>query len=105
MAHTIHVADEALDEIDEAMTWYAERSVASAVRWYLKLKEAIRSLEENPERCELAPEAEWCDRELRQVLFGKKRGMYRIIFEIRDEIVYVLRVRHCARDWLKPDDL
>ena len=105
MTYLVHVTDEALAEIDEAMGWYAERSVAVAIRWYLKLKEAIRSLEINPERYELAPESEWYPADLRQMLYGKKRGMYRILYEIRGDTVFVVRVRHSAQKLLEPDDL
>lgn len=104
MAYSIHISHQALGEIDEALKWYAERSVAVAIRWHTKLTEAIRALEDNPERYELAPESEWYP-ELRQMLYGKKRGTYRILFKIRDDAVYIFRVRHSAQAWLEPDDL
>lgn len=59
--------------------------------------------EHNPERCGLAPENEWFPGELRQLLYGKRRGVYRILFEVRDTTVYILRVRHGARKLLEPD--
>lgn len=105
MTYSVEISDKALAEIDEALGWYAERSMAAAVRWYVNLKKAIRSLQENPGRCELAPEAEWCDCEIRQLLYGKKRGVYRILFEVRGKTVHVLRVRHAARKLLDADDI
>jgi plasmid stabilization system protein ParE len=105
MAYVVHITDKALVEIDEAMGWYAKRSVPAAIRWYLRLKQAIGSLEDNPDQNARAPESDWCDREIRQMLHGKKRGIYRILFEIRGDIVYVLRVRHGARNFLGADDL
>ena len=104
MQFSVHITDKALAEIDEALGWYAERSMNSAVRWHVNLKEAIRSLEENPDRCPLAPEAEWCGGEIRQMLYGKKRGMYRVLFEIHGDHVFILRVRHSARKLLDADD-
>jgi plasmid stabilization system protein ParE len=105
MTYWVQITDKALAEIDEALAWYAKRSVPAAVRWYLKLREAIRSLDSNPERHELAPECEWYPGELRQMLFGKKRGIYRVLYEIREETVIVLRVRHSAQDLLRPDSM
>jgi plasmid stabilization system protein ParE len=67
--------------------------------------EAIRSLAENPERFGLAPECRWYPAELRQLLYGKRRGVYRILFEIRGAIVYIVRVRHSAQALLNPDEL
>ena len=105
MAHTVHITARALREIDEALEWLSERSRATAGRWHQQLLEAVRSLEDNPERCGLAPENEWYPGELRQLLHGKKRGVYRILFEVRGNTVYVLRVRHSARALLEPDEL
>jgi plasmid stabilization system protein ParE len=105
MAYHVHITDKALAEIDETLGWYAERSMAAAVRWYIKLKEAIRSLEDNPEQWGLAAESEWYPCELHEMLYGKKRGMYRVLFEIRGDTVYILRVRHGSRDFLAPGEI
>jgi plasmid stabilization system protein ParE len=105
MPYDVHITAKALREIDEALEWYAVRSLRTAVRWYVNLMEAVRSLGDNPERFELAPENEWYAGELRHMLYGKKRGTYRILFEIRGDTVYILRVRHCAQDFVPPDEL
>ncbi len=105
MAHAVHFTARALDEIDRALEWLARRSRKAAVRWHGKLLEAVRSLENNPERCGLAPESEWYPGELRQLLHGKRQGVYRILFEVRGNGVYILRVRHSAQALLEPDDL
>jgi plasmid stabilization system protein ParE len=105
MAHAVHISARALREIDEAIEWLAARSHAAAVRWHEQLLEAVRSLETNPERWELAPESECYPGELRQLLHGKRRGVYRILFEVRGETVYILRVRHSAQALLEPGEL
>ncbi len=105
MAHSVHITARALREIDEALAWLAERSVAAARRWHAQLIEAVRSLENNPARCGLAPESERYPGEIRQLLHGKRRGVYRILFEIRDNTVYILRVRHSAQELLNPEEL
>ena len=105
MAHAIHITVRALSEIDGALEWLSQRSRAAAVRWHEQLSGAVRSLENNPERCGLAPENEWYPGEIRQLLHGKKRGVYRILFEVRGNTVYILRVRHSAQALLEPDDL
>jgi plasmid stabilization system protein ParE len=105
MAHSVRITARALREIDEALEWISKRSVAAARRWHDKLLAAVRSLENNPARCGLAPENEWYPRELRQLLHGKKRGVYRILFEIRGDTVYIVRVRHSAQALLDPDEL
>src|SRR4051794_29095699 len=105
MAHSVHITARALREIDGALAWLAEQSRASAVRWYEQLMEAVRSLENNPERCGLAPESEWYPGAIRQLLHGKRRGVYRVLFEVRGNTVYILRVRHSAQALLEPGEL
>jgi len=89
-----------LEEIDAALGWLSERAPAAASRWHDGLLHAIRSLEENPQRCGAAPENESFPGELRQLLYGKRRGVYRIL---RGDTVFILRVRHGARKLLDPD--
>lgn len=105
MAHSVHITTRALREIDAALEWLSERSRAAAVRWHEQLLEAVRSLENNPERCELAPESERSPGEIRQLLYGKRRGVYRVLFEVRGDTVYILRVRHSAQALLDPGEL
>lgn len=105
MAHSVHITARALREIDAALEWLTAQSRPAAVRWHQQLTEAIRSLENNPERWGLAPESEWYPGELRQFLHGKRRGVYRILFEVRGDTVFVLRVRHGAQALLEPGEM
>ena len=104
MSWNVVLARKAAREIEEQYNWLAERSETKANRWRNSLLEAIGSLEDNPERCPEAPEAEWHEG-LRQLLHGKRRQIHRILFEIREETVVVLRVRHSAQDFLRPEEL
>jgi plasmid stabilization system protein ParE len=102
MSLQVAIARKAAREIEEQYDRIAERSVAAANRWRNSLLEAINTLEDNPERCPEAPEAEWHEG-LRQLLHGKHRQIHRILFEIRGQTVVVLRVRHSAQDFLGPE--
>ena len=104
MIFQVEIAHRALSEIDIAFGWLCARAPAAAQRWYERLRAAIMSLREHPERCPLAPEAEDAGFELRQLLHGKRHGVYRILFEIRGDVVVVLRVRHAAQDLLRLED-
>jgi plasmid stabilization system protein ParE len=99
MTRQVEIARKAAREIKEQYRWLAERSVAAARRWRNTILEAIDTLEDNAERCPEAPEAEWYEG-LRQLLYGKRRQVHRILFEIRGQVVVVLRVRHSAQDFL-----
>jgi plasmid stabilization system protein ParE len=106
MTHAVRITIKALGEIDDALAWLVERSPMTAARWHERLLQAIRSLDSNPERCGLAPENDWFEgSELRQLLHGKRRGVYRILFEVRGDTVYILRVRHSAQEVLGPGEM
>ena len=86
---------------DEAFRWLYEHSPEAAARWYRGLRQAIESLAEYPQRCPLAPENRYFGEEIRHLLYGRRRGVYRILFTIQDDTVSVLYVRHSAQDVLR----
>ncbi len=89
-------------EIEAAYVWIAESNPAAAATWLFGLRAAIQGLSKLPERCPLAPENSAFKEEIRELIYGKRSGRYRIFFTIRATTVHVLHVRHGARDQLKP---
>jgi toxin ParE1/3/4 len=73
---------------------------AAAARWFNGLEKAIYTLERWPRRCPLAPESKKAKRRLRHLLYGARRDLYRVIFEIDEsrKAVRVLTIRHAAID-------
>jgi plasmid stabilization system protein ParE len=51
-----------------------------------------------PFRCSLAFENNFFNEEIRQLIYGKGRNSYRIIFTIVDNSVQILFVRHAAQE-------
>ena len=80
MKRRVVMTHRAMAEMELAYAWIAGFAPAAAERWKERLLKAVDSLEELPARCGLAPEAASFAREIRQLLFGKKRGTYRILF-------------------------
>jgi plasmid stabilization system protein ParE len=76
-----------------------------ADRWFRGLMNAIATLQEKPRRCALAVEHEIFPEQVRQLLYGKSKNIYRVLFTIRDTTVYVLYVRHIAQAPLTINDL
>jgi len=66
-----------------------------ALKWYRGLKEAILSLEAQPNRCPVTPE----NHKLMHLLYGNKPNVYRAIYRVleRPKQVEVLHLRHGAR--------
>ncbi|MGB9180337.1 MAG: type II toxin-antitoxin system RelE/ParE family toxin [Pyrinomonadaceae bacterium] len=98
--YRIEPTDKALADAGEAYFWINEQSEGAALRWYEGLMKAFRSLERNPLRCPLAPESVFFEEEIRQLIYGK----YRILFTVAGETVFVLRVRHSAQEYLRPEE-
>jgi plasmid stabilization system protein ParE len=75
----------------------------SAFRWYTGLKEAILSLEEQPNRCPKTPE----NAKLRHLLYGHKPHTYRVIYRVTEKTkqVDVLHIRYGARQRLKRSEV
>jgi plasmid stabilization system protein ParE len=76
---------------------------SAALKWYKGLKEAVLSLEELPNRCPVTQEKN----QLRQLLYGHKPHVYRVIYRVleRQKRVEVLHIRLGARQRFKAADL
>ena len=72
-----------------------EDSPARAIEWRSGLLRAAQALEQFPHRCPLAPES-GAALEIRQLLYGR----YRVLFTISNDTVYILHLRHSARQQL-----
>ena len=84
-------------DIEDAYLWLAEHEPEAAVRWFNGIYDTTGSLETFPERCPLAPETDFFEREIRQIFHGRRQHKYRILFTIAERNVHVLHVRHGAR--------
>ena len=87
----------AQQDIAEAYSWLEERDSEAAHRWFNSIYDTIGSLEVFPERCPLAPESKFFDREIREAFHGRRQYKYRILFTVSESEVHVLHVRHGAR--------
>jgi len=88
--------------MESAYAYIEEQSPKRAHEWAVGLMDAINSLQTFPGRCPIAPENEFFPQEIRQLLYGKGRGVYRVLFTVTGDVVNVLHIRHSAQDTLKP---
>lgn len=105
MAYRVEISYRAERDIEDIVRYLHQHSPRAATRWHAGILEAVHTLEELPERAGLAPESEELGIELRQLLYGKRRNVYRILFTIEGDTVNIVRVRHSAQDLLKPYEL
>jgi plasmid stabilization system protein ParE len=98
VSYRVVVTARARADTVEALRWLAERSPDAAARWYAGLEKAIAKLSTMPERHPIAEdESEQLGITLRQMLYGRHRGVYRLFFSIEGETVTLHYVRHSAR--------
>lgn len=104
MKYRVELAATAKADIRESARWLIDQaSQAVAARWLAGLYKAMATLEKQPRRCPIAAESDKFPEEIRELLYGRRRsGKHRILFKIEGNTVYVLYVRHTARDELEP---
>lgn len=105
--HDVLLTRRAQDELDRNHDWWAKnRSPEQADRWYVGFIQAMLTLENDPERCPLAPENELFLIEVRQLNFGLGNTLtHRALYTVRPDAVVILRVRHLAQQPLSSEDV
>jgi plasmid stabilization system protein ParE len=106
MARTVLLTPGAYADVREITRFIAGRvSPASAARWHAAIEAAIGRLATEADRWPQADEAAELGIDLREMLHGRQRHVYRVLFTLDGDTVNVLRVRHAAQDHLRPDDV
>lgn len=97
MEFQVKLTGNAKREIETAYLWLKQSNPVYADQWFRSLMNSIATLQDKPRRCALARENDDFPEEIRQLIFGKSRSKYRIIFTIIDDIVYVIYLRHSSQ--------
>jgi plasmid stabilization system protein ParE len=112
MKYRIEISSVAEAEADHAFLQLSQVTTSvKASQWYSGLLQAIESLSQMPKRCPLAPENKYFSQEIRQLLYGRGRNSYRVLFTIlageNISTVRILHFRHTSQQTIgeNPDDL
>ena len=98
MAFRVEISLQAERDAEQILEWLlAQKSGQAGIDWFLALDDAFASLKEFPERCPIAPESARFPFEVRQLFYGRKPHIYRILFTISADAVTVLHIRHGRR--------
>ena len=102
MRYRIEISSIAEAEVDSAFLRLSQLiSLTKANEWYSGLLQAIESLSQMPKRCTIARENDYFSIEIRQLLYGKGRNSYRILFTVLTEqdtsTVRILHIRHASQ--------
>jgi toxin ParE1/3/4 len=103
MAYQVSITSRAERDLDYIYERINAESSGAALKWYLGLKLAILHLGEHPNRGAVTRRKD----KLRQLLYGNKPHIYRVIFRVveKQQEVEVIHIRHGARGKLKPSDV
>ena len=92
MTYNVDIPDIVRDKIREQAYFIARDKPRTALDWYDKIFEDILSLEEFPDRCPIAPENKHFSFELRHLLIGNYRTLFRI--EAPNVLILDFKERH-----------
>lgn len=101
MIYRIEITETARKELLEGYEWIRKESQERARKWLHEIHSVIQNLKDFPQRCSLAPENDLFHLEIRQLFYGKTHGIYRIIFFIKNDVVYIAHIRHGTQRPLK----
>ncbi len=101
MTYLVELTERAVRDLRHIYRRVNAANSRQARDWFNELEVVVFSLDQNPNRGAITPE----DETLRQLRFGKKRNVYRIIYSIDEQrqIVTVLHVRHSAQGAFTPE--
>ena len=98
MTYRVILQPRAEEDIRRAAFWIRDRSKSpAALRWARGLRAKIATLKSNPGRCPVDPDSAAYGAEVRLLLYGRRGGVYRVLFTIQGNAVRVLTVRHSAQ--------
>ncbi len=111
MEYRVDISLNALQDAEDAYFWIKYHSPAAAGEWYEGLLKTINSLENFPHRCPLSPESRELGLEIRQLLYGRGRNIYRILFSTgqdeitKETVVRIHHIRHASRRSFRADEI
>jgi len=102
----IHELGRAQADIRSIASWIAERSPQGARAWLRAYDDLIERMQKQAHSFGPAYENDDCEFDVRQALFKTRRGrVYRVLFFIDGEEVYILRVRGPGQAPVEPEEL
>jgi mRNA-degrading endonuclease RelE of RelBE toxin-antitoxin system len=106
-AYRVGLADSAKADADAIYKPIIAAAILRGAEWFEELMDYLYTLETLPYRCPLAREAKKAKREIRCLLFGKGRNIYRILCEVDEakRAVWIVHIRHGARRDLKAREI
>lgn len=104
MSFSIEYTRTAEGELLEVFSWIRERAPVAAEKWRTGVISKVNAIAADPFAFRKARDSSRLPVEVRQVLYGKRRSQYRILYTVNGTRIVILSVRNSFRRPLDPDD-
>ncbi len=88
--YQVNISSIAAEEIEKFYLYIADDSPANAESWYFSIYDQIQTLNNFPARNPFADEDVFYDYEIRNLIVGN----YRVLYRIKGKTVEILHVKH-----------
>jgi plasmid stabilization system protein ParE len=105
MTYRVVITAAAKQNLRSAFIWAAERAPQTAALWLERFEAELQTLSKFPERYQLAAENAFVEPEIRQLIYGRRHGAFRVLYTIVGNEVQVLHIRRATQDWASAEDL
>jgi len=106
MSYSVVLFRRAKDDIRSILRWLGRKSPQGMARWRNALYTAFDQIAADPSACSPVAEGNRLPEGLRQRLFSTRHGnVYRIVFVVQSEEVWILRVRSPGQRPLRNKDI
>lgn len=95
--HKVIIHRHAVADLEKYYRYVRQRGGNQASAWYQRFVDQLRSLERKPQRCPIARESKRVSLEVRELHFGRRPNVFRVLFTIDDDTVRILRIVRAQR--------
>ena len=91
------IHQDAIDDLMRSYTFVQKHAPNTVAKWLKRLQMHVKTLSRNPQRCPIARESKRVFLEVRELHFGRRPNVFRILFNIDEKTVRVLKIVRAQR--------
>lgn len=95
--HEVIIHQHAIADLEQSYRFVWTNGGEQASLWFERFVEQLKSLDRTPERCPVARESKRVFFEVRELHFGRRPNVFRVLFTIDGDAVRILRIVRAQR--------
>lgn len=95
--HKVIIHRHAMADLEQYYRFVWKNGGDQASAWYERFVEQLKSIDRTPERCPIARESKRVFLEVRELHFGRRPNVFRVLFTIDGNTVRILRIVRAQR--------